>query len=70
MHKGGVLRVYNMVRDPKFLTNLVNYDRLSWADNKKDLILSDVVRQDEGKYQCADIGRWTVQLSVIGNSSI
>ena len=66
----GVLRVYNIVSDPTFFTNLVNYARLSWADNKKDLILSDVVRQDEGKYQCAEMEKWTVQLNVRGKGSI
>jgi len=70
IHENGVLRLHNMRRDPAFFTNLVNYARLSWADNKKILILSDVVRQDEGRYQCAEMERWTVQLNVRGKGSI
>jgi len=46
-------------------------DRLSWADNKRDLLLSAVTREDESLYQCAQTapgveGNWQIQLTVRG----
>jgi len=72
MNDDGMLQVYNWEGDPSFFTFLRNYNRLSWANNNKDLILSDVVKNDEGKYQCsgAGAGRWTIQLNVRGKNSI
>ena len=49
-------------------TFYVKEDRLSWEDNKKDLILSAVTREDEGLYECAvtGVGLCTIQLIVRG----
>ena len=60
-------RLYNFEGDSTFLSSLDNYDRLSWATNNKDLVLNDVVREDEGMYQCYSTGiRWTVLLNIRG----
>ena len=72
MDDHGFLQVYNMEADSSFFTFLRNYNRLSWANNNKDLILSDVVKNDEGKYQCfgAGAGSWTIQLNLRGRHLI
>jgi len=64
----GVLKIYNTGGDSNFFTSLGNYERLSWSDNKKDLILRDVVVGDEGKYSCIknSLEKWTVLLNVTG----
>ena len=65
----GVLRLYNIEGESTFFTSLENYARLSWAANNKDLVLNDVVREDEGMYQCYSYGiRWTVLLNIRGRS--
>ena len=66
----GYLRLYNFEGLSTFFTSLVNYDRLSWGSNNKDLVLSDVVREDEGLYGCFTLGagRWTVQLNIRGRT--
>ena len=66
----GVLRLYNFEGLSTFFTSLVNYDRLSWGSNYKDLVLSDVVRADEGRYQCAAAGAGTstVKLNIRGKT--
>jgi len=45
-------------------------DRLIWADNKRDLVLRDVAKEDEGLYSCSvtGIGSWSIQLIVRGNT--
>jgi len=41
--------------------------RMSWADNKKDLVLNPVTREDEGNYECYYAGmRWVITLNVRG----
>jgi len=66
----GGLKLYNIIGDSNFFKSLVNRDRLSWGVNKKDLVLSNVVRGDEGKYFCSDystiVNHWTVQLNIRG----
>jgi len=64
----GGLTPYNWDRSSSFFTSLTNHDRLSWAANNSDLVLSNVVRGDAGRYQCATtgVGTWTVQLNIIG----
>jgi len=69
VRSGGSWTLYNYDRSSSFFTSLINRDRLSWASNKKDLILSEVrIRSDEGRYQCAvtGVGWWTLQLNVRG----
>ena len=46
----------------------VKQDRLSWADNNRDLVLSAVTREDMAIYECyeARVGVWTIQLIVRG----
>jgi len=65
---GGALTSYNWDRSSSFFTSLTNRARLGWAANNRDLVLSNVVRGDAGRYQCAltGAGAWTVQLSIIG----
>jgi len=65
---GGGLTLYNFDTFSSFFTSLTNHDRLGWASNNRDLVLSNVVRGDAGKYQCSTTGAgtWTVQLNVIG----
>jgi len=43
-------------------------DRLSWARNNRDLVISPVIRADEGMYQCsaAGAGNWFSELLVRG----
>jgi len=43
-------------------------DRLSWADNNRDLVLSAVTREDMAIYQCSEagVGVWTIHLIVRG----
>ena len=61
----GVLKLYNLDRD--FFTSLPNYARLSWGGNKKDLVLGNAVRGDEGMYSCSNfVNKWTVQLNMRG----
>jgi len=52
-------------------TFLVKQDRLSWADNNRDLVLSAVTREDMTIYQCAEagVGVWTIQPIVRGKYS-
>ena len=59
---------YNWDRSSSFFTSLTNQARLSWAANNRELVLSNVIRQDEGTYQCVvnGGGAWTVQLNVFG----
>ena len=66
----GALTLYNWDRSSTFFTSLTNRGRLSWAANNKDLVLSNVVSGDSGRYQCgaSGVGTWTVQLNVIGIS--
>ena len=66
----GVLTVYNFERLSTFLTRLVNYDRLGWGSNNRDLVLSAVARADEGLYQCSAVGEgtWRVQLNIRGRT--
>jgi len=40
--------------------------RMSWADNKRDLVLNPVTREDEGNYECYYNGNWFVTLNVRG----
>jgi len=65
---GGGLTPYNFDRGFSFFTSLTNHARLSWAANNRDLVLSNVLREDAGRYQCAvnGVGTWTVQLNIIG----
>ena len=69
---GGVLTSYNFDRSSSFFTSLTNRARLSWATNNRDLVLSNVVREDAGRYQCTPtgVGTWTVQLNIIGICSL
>ena len=43
-------------------------DRLSWADNNRDLVLSAVTREDMATYECSEagVGVWTIQLIARG----
>ena len=65
---GGGLTVYNFDRGSSFFISLTNHARLSWASNNRDLVLSNVVRGDAGRYQCVTTAAdtWTVQLNIIG----
>jgi len=64
----GELTLYNHDRSSSFFQSLTNRARLSWADNNRDLVLSNVDWGDKGRYQCslALAGKWTVQLNIIG----
>ena len=59
----------NWENDDEFL---MKQDRLSWADNNRDLVLSAVTREDESIYQCSEagVGVWTIQLIVRGKYSL
>ena len=66
---GDLLTQYNWDRDSSFITNNT---RLSWAANNRNLLLSNVVREDAGKYHCVvnGAGQWTVQLNITGIAAL
>ena len=43
---------YTLQGDPSFNPDMAKQLRLSWADNRRDLILSNVSLEDAGMYAC------------------
>jgi len=69
MPGGKVMQIYNWERMSDFMRK---QDRLSWARNNRDLVISPVIREDEGMYECsaALAGNWFSELLVRGNSGL
>jgi len=46
-------------------------ERLSWADNKRDLVLNSVTMEEKGSYYCAagGVGIWFIDLFVRGKTT-
>ena len=63
------MEVYTFENISEFLRK---QDRLSWAINKRDLIISPVKREDEGMYRCSGTGagNWFSQILVRGKATI
>jgi len=69
MSPGGLYPLYNYGRNPNFFPNLDpdKLQRMSWANNKRDLVLNPVSRADEGDYTCDIPGSfWILKLNVRG----
>ena len=65
----GFLTRYNFHDYPDFLQNLDTdkLQRMSWANNNRDLVFNFVTRKEEGEYYCNNIGlHWRVKLNVRG----
>jgi len=64
----GYLTTYN--GGATFNPYLDKVSRLRWADNLRDLKLSNVTRGDEGTYQCVyNMASWSLKLNVRGKRS-
>jgi len=60
---------YNYNNHPDFNPFLSQdkLQRMSWADNKRDLVLNPVTREDDGDYYCSYAGMmWFVKFDVRG----
>jgi len=65
----GSLTTYNHHGKSNFNPNLDEdkLQRMSWADNKRDLVFNPVARSDEGEYLCYNSQMtWVVELIVRG----
>lgn len=60
--------VYNLETSSKFRQK---QERLSWADNKRDLVLNPVTMEDMGHYYCSAAGQgiWFIDLFVRGKTT-